>query len=73
MRTQFADDGFFGGSCRMNERPKISRDTVSKIEGSLEERKTRKDRREVAMKLPKALERRTGGDRRSRQHPRVVS
>ena len=46
---------------------------MSKIEGSLEERKTRKDRREVAMKLPKALERRTGGDRRSRQHPRVVS
>ena len=48
----------------MSEKPKITKDVVSKIEDSLEERKSGDDRRQVAMKLPKALERRTGRDRR---------
>lgn len=46
------------------EQPKITKELVSKIEDSLEERKKSDDRRRVAMKLPKALERRTGRDRR---------
>ena len=48
----------------MEDKPKISKELVSKIEDSLEERKHAEDRRRVAMKLPKALERRTGKDRR---------
>jgi hypothetical protein len=48
----------------MAEEPKITKDVVSKIEDSLEERKIADDRRRVAMKLPKALERRAGRDRR---------
>lgn len=48
----------------MAEDPKITKDVVSKIEGSLEERKTGDDRRRVAMKLPPAIERRTGKERR---------
>lgn len=48
----------------MDEKPKITKDVVSKIEDSLEERKHGEDRRQVAMKLPKALERRTGKERR---------
>ena len=51
----------------MAEDPKITKDVVSKIEGSLEERKVADDRRRVAMKLPKALERRTGKDRRDEE------
>ncbi len=48
----------------MDEKPKINKDVVSKIEDSLEERKKGDDRRRVAMNLPKALERRAGKDRR---------
>jgi hypothetical protein len=48
----------------MDDKPKIDKELVSKIEDSLEERKQAEDRRRVAMKLPKALERRTGKDRR---------
>lgn len=52
----------------MAEEPKITNDLVSKIEDSLEERKkTGDDRRQVKMKLPKALERRTGRDRRDEE------
>ena len=51
----------------MAEDPKITKDVVSKIEDSLEERKVADDRRRVAMKLPKALERRTGKDRRDEE------
>jgi hypothetical protein len=51
----------------MAEEPKITKDVVSKIEGSLEERKIADDRRRVSMKLPKALERRTGRDRRDEE------
>jgi hypothetical protein len=48
----------------MAEEPKITREIISKIEGALEERKMSDDRRKIAMKLPKALERREGRDRR---------
>ncbi len=51
----------------MDDKPKISKELVSKIEDSLEERKHAEDRRRVAMKLPKALERRTGKDRREEE------
>lgn len=51
----------------MAEDPKITKDVVSKIEDSLEERKVADDRRRVAMNLPKALERRTGKDRRDEE------
>lgn len=72
-QLQIVEHASVEGSQKMVEKPKITRDTVSKIEGSLEERKTRKDRRQVAMKLPKALERRAGGDRRSRPTPRAAN
>jgi hypothetical protein len=48
----------------MAEEPKITKDIISKIEDSLEERKIADDRRQVEMRLPKALERRVGKDRR---------
>lgn len=48
----------------MVEKPRLTRDIVTKIEDSLEERKMRRDRRRVAMKLPTALERRAGKERR---------
>lgn len=48
---------------------KLTKDIVTKIEDSLEERKSRDDRRQVHMKLPKALERRTGRDRRDDEKP----
>lgn len=55
------------GNTFMAEDPRITKDVVSKIEGSLEERKVAEDRRRVAMNLPKALERRTGSDRRDEE------
>ena len=55
------------GNTFMAEDPKITKDVVSKIEDSLEERKVADDRRRVAMNLPKALERRTGADRRDEE------
>lgn len=48
----------------MAEKPEITPDVVSKIEDSLEERKSAEDRRKIAMKLPEALERRQVKDRR---------
>ena len=51
----------------MAEEPEITKDIVSKIEDSLEERKLADDRRRVAMSLPRALERRTGEDRRDEE------
>ena len=48
----------------MAEERKITLDFVCKIEDALEERKAPKDRRKIAMKLPKALERRTSKERR---------
>lgn len=45
---------------------KLTKDIVTKIEDSLEERKSGDDRRRVHMRLPKALERRTGDDRRDK-------
>lgn len=51
----------------MAEQPKFTKELVSKIEDSLEERKSSDDRRRVKMKLPKALERRTGKDRREEE------
>ena len=47
-----------------DDKSKLTKDMVHKIEDSLEERKGGDDRRQVRMKLPKALERRTGKDRR---------
>ena len=51
----------------MAEEQKITKDVVSKIEDSLEERKLADDRRQVAMSLPKALERRAGKERRDEE------
>lgn len=48
------------------DKPKITEEIVEKIEGVLEERKNRKDRRKVSMDLPDALERRSGDDRREK-------
>ena len=48
----------------MVEKPKMTPEFVCKIEDALEERKTTTDRRQIAMKLPKALERRTSKERR---------
>lgn len=52
----------------MAEEPRIAPEFVSKIEDALEERKANRDRRQIAMKLPKALERRIHKDRRHAQH-----
>ena len=48
----------------MAESSKITPEYVCKIEDALEERKASGERRQIAMKLPKALERRTSKERR---------
>lgn len=51
----------------MPSQVKITPDVVSKIEDVLEERKSRVERRKSPSKLPPALERRSGKDRREQR------
>ncbi|ROR98952.1 hypothetical protein EDC56_3192 [Sinobacterium caligoides] len=48
----------------VDEKTALTKDMVSKIESSLDERKSKKERRKDCHELPKVLERRSGAERR---------